>query len=132
MERKRPREEQENSNNNNNIGGSNHVAITCTLPPCDEKFQNYNEYEHHIITFHDNVCTTCHRNFPNDHYLNLHIDEYHNPFIQISHERGNAVYRCLVANCPDMFVSSSEREQHLIRAHSYPSDFQFDIINTGI
>jgi hypothetical protein len=67
------------------------TVIRCALPPHKPlKFYSYANYDTHYQQFHSNRCPDCGRNFPSDHYLNLHIADNHNPLNEALRERGEA------------------------------------------
>lgn len=41
------------------------------------------QYEDHYDAAHKHACAECHRSFPNDRLLDLHITERHDPFFQV-------------------------------------------------
>lgn len=59
--------------------------FSCPYPPaivCSEKplcnsvpFNSFEAYEVHYLQAHTNRCMECHRNFPTEHLLHLHIRE---------------------------------------------------------
>jgi hypothetical protein len=66
-----------------------HSVMYCQLPPHgDLGFDSYQAYEIHYQQDHINRCFECEKNFPSDHYLNLHIAENHDPITAIRRERG--------------------------------------------
>lgn len=63
--------------------------IRCSLPPHAEMvFPTYDAYEVHHEQYHLHRCSECHKNFPSDHYLHLHIAENHDPITTVKRERG--------------------------------------------
>ena len=64
--------------------------IKCTMPPHKEPltFRSYSEYEKHYSSFHTNRCLECRKNFPSDHFLGLHIEEWHDPLVVVKRDRG--------------------------------------------
>jgi hypothetical protein len=67
------------------------TVIRCGLPPHKPiKFYSYADYDTHYEQFHSNRCPDCGKNFPSDHYLNLHIADNHNPLNEVLRERGEA------------------------------------------
>lgn len=131
---KRPRDEKDDHNNSREQNeGYKPKAITCIYPSCaNERFTNYLEYEHHIITHHDYECEECHRQFPSNSILNHHIDENHNPILAIKQERGAAIYKCFSDTCHQIFHTQEQRQLHMIKTHNYPPEYPFNIINRGI
>lgn len=110
--------------------------IVCTFPPCHLNsviLGSYLEYEDHIRRYHDNRCNSCFKNFPSEEFLNVHIEENHNPFLIIQKEKGMKVYKCLKFNqgCAKTCSSQRKRNLHMIYKHGYPKNFDFEIINRG-
>ncbi|ODV86466.1 hypothetical protein CANARDRAFT_27670 [[Candida] arabinofermentans NRRL YB-2248] len=115
---------------------TNPQPIICTLPPqCSitpHMFLDERSFESHYLSEHSNVCSECHKNFPNEHLLNLHIDENHNPILKIQLEQGLAVFHCFVPGCDKVCSTHKKRRLHLVDKHGYPKDFIFSIVDTGI
>lgn len=53
-------------------------------------------YELHYEAVHRNVCTTCCKTFPGSEWLQLHLDEWHDMFLQIKRERGEPIVKNLI------------------------------------
>jgi hypothetical protein len=68
----------------------NGVAMKCFLPPHREPliFNSYEEYESHYRSFHTHRCLDCRKNFPSEHLLNVHIEEWHDPLVVVKRDRG--------------------------------------------
>lgn len=66
------------------------TEMICSLPPHPQtiSFSSYEEYEVHYNKSHVNRCLECRRNFPTDHFLNLHIEENHDALVSVKRERG--------------------------------------------
>jgi hypothetical protein len=64
--------------------------MICSLPPHRQtlSFATYEEYEVHYLKTHTNRCTECRKNFPTEHFLNLHIEENHDSLVSVRKERG--------------------------------------------
>lgn len=64
--------------------------MQCTLPPHREplSFASYEDYEVHYQQAHVNRCSQCSKNFPTGHFLNLHIEENHDPLAAARRARG--------------------------------------------
>ena len=64
--------------------------MMCSLPPHRQtlSFATYEEYEVHYLKAHTNRCTECLKNFPTEHFLNLHIEENHDSLVSVRKERG--------------------------------------------
>lgn len=110
--------------------------VTCTLPPgCNTRprhFWDTATFEHHYTKYHCNVCHECHAKFPTSRYLDLHIQELHDPIWSVRLARGELVYGCFEERCPLTFASVSARRKHLIQVHDYPAEFRFNLVNKGI
>ncbi|KAJ5495383.1 hypothetical protein N7539_000499 [Penicillium diatomitis] len=65
-------------------------VMHCTLPPHREtvSFASYEDYEVHYQQTHVNRCSQCSKNFPTAHFLNLHIEENHDPLAAARRARG--------------------------------------------
>ncbi|CAH02302.1 uncharacterized protein KLLA0_B08547g [Kluyveromyces lactis] len=101
-------------------------AVLCSDPPCDHEWVPIELYPSHVSQMHENVCTQCLRNFASEYWMELHIEEFHNPF-----KNGNYRLRCLEQDCSMTFSNSNERIDHLKRHHYYSDQFDFDILNSG-
>ena len=111
--------------------------IECTIPPCHSEpklFSSYEEYETHILSFHNHICNECRRRFPSEKFLHLHIDENHNPFVKIEQEKGAKVFKCFNYGdgCSKVCSTPKKRRLHMIDKHGYPRLFRFDVVNRGI
>lgn len=69
--------------------------ITCELPPlCSTTPQHFTstlQFESHYQKFHIWSCTQCHKVFPSERVLELHITERHDPFAAVRKERGDKI-----------------------------------------
>ena len=65
-------------------------VMRCSLPPHREvlSFYSFEDYEVHYKQAHVNCCLECGRNFPTERFLNLHIEENHDPLVSTLRERG--------------------------------------------
>ncbi|KAI8137548.1 hypothetical protein BJV82DRAFT_634784 [Fennellomyces sp. T-0311] len=88
-------------------------------------------YEAHYEARHRHVCLACCKVFPNDYFLQLHLDEFHDMLLQIRRERGEKVFRCFVQNCKKSFMTPKMRRLHLIDKHHFPQYYDFNIIASG-
>lgn len=59
------------------------VAMKCSLAPHPETitFNTFEDFEVHYAQNHSNRCSECHKNFPTEHFLGLHISENHDPLV---------------------------------------------------
>ncbi|KAF4452249.1 hypothetical protein F53441_4843 [Fusarium austroafricanum] len=110
------------------------VAMRCNLPPHKEPlaFRSYDEYEVHYNKSHTNRCLECRKNFPSEHLLNVHIEEYHDPLVTVKREQGEHTYSCFVEGCERKCMTHQKRRMHLIDKHMYPKNFFFAVTRDGI
>lgn len=66
------------------------AEMICSLPPHRQplSFATYEDYEVHCLKTHTNRCTECRKNFPTEHFLNLHIEENHDSLVSVRKDRG--------------------------------------------
>lgn len=66
------------------------TAMRCSLPPHRNSiaFSSYGDFELHYHAFHTHRCLECHKNFPSNHILGIHIEECHDPLVGIQRDRG--------------------------------------------
>ena len=66
------------------------IAMKCSLPPHHETiaFSTFEEFEIHYAQAHANRCAECHRNFPTEYFLSLHIGENHDPLNEALRAKG--------------------------------------------
>ena len=66
-------------------------VMHCSLPPHREtlSFTSYEDYEVHYLQSHVNRCSECSKNFPTGHFLNIHIEENHDPLAAARRARGD-------------------------------------------
>lgn len=108
-------------------------CIRCSFAPCSgQVFSSMERYEAHYYSIHSYICQQCGKNFPSDRFLDLHIDEWHNPFTEISRDRGEKVYKCFESGCEKVCSSPQKRRLHLIDKHGYPRNFLFSVIERGM
>lgn len=69
---------------------NNTFVMKCSLPPHRDvlSFRTYTEYEAHHSRTHMNRCVECGKNFPSEHLLNVHIEEWHDVFAAVKREKG--------------------------------------------
>ena len=65
-------------------------VMRCSLPPHKGviSFASYEDYEVHYLQEHVNRCAECRKNFPTRHFLELHIEENHDPLVATRRDRG--------------------------------------------
>ncbi|KAF2271614.1 uncharacterized protein EI97DRAFT_462664 [Westerdykella ornata] len=109
------------------------VAMKCSLPPHQPMtFGTFEEYDVHYQKVHTHRCSECHKNFPDEHFLHLHIEENHDPIKAALREKGEKTYSCLLPTCPRLCLTPRTRRLHCIDAHDFPRTYDFFIINDGI
>lgn len=65
------------------------AVMRCSLPPHEAlAFASFEEYDVHYRKTHMNRCSECQKNFPDEHFLHLHIAEHHDPISATKRERG--------------------------------------------
>jgi len=108
--------------------------MRCSLPPHRGTltFASYEEYDVHYAQTHVNRCLECKKNFPTEHFLNLHIEENHDSLVSVRRERGERTYSCFVEDCDRKCSTPQKRRMHLIDKHMFPKDYDFFVVNDGI
>lgn len=79
-----------------------------------------------------NRCVECRKNFPTEHFLNLHIEENHDALVGVRKDRGERTYACFVEDCDRRCSTPQKRRMHLIDKHLFPKDYDFYVVNSGI
>ncbi|KAM4054751.1 zinc finger domain-containing protein [Hirsutella rhossiliensis] len=108
--------------------------MRCSLPPHKTPiaFSSYGDFELHYHAFHTHRCLECHKNFPSDHLLSVHIEECHDPLVSIRRDRGEHTYSCFVDGCERKCQTHQKRRMHMIDKHMYPKNFFFGVTKEGI
>ena len=102
-----------------------HEEFSCQVPGCQAKFKQLIDNESHYNAKHRHSCSTCRKNLPSAHLLDLHISETHDTYFQLMAMK-KASYECFVQTCSNKFWNPKERRGHCIGVHSFPHDFKFD------
>lgn len=113
-------------------GPSDTPEFTCSLHATPIVFASLESFESHYSTTHTWICDSCRCRFPSERFLALHLDEEHDPFVQIHRERGEKYLGCFEDNCDRKFADFKKRRLHLIDFHSYPKNFRFSIVTRGL
>ena len=110
------------------------AAMKCSLAPHPETltFPTFEAFEIHYAQTHSNRCQECSKNFPTEHFLGLHISEYHDPLVEARKARGEKTYRCFVEGCDKICLTWQKRRMHLKNKHFFPPNYDFFIVGTGI
>lgn len=66
------------------------IEMRCSLPGHRQTltFSTFEDYDVHYAKVHVNRCLECRKNFPTEHFLNLHIEENHDALVSVRRERG--------------------------------------------
>ncbi|KAL8927935.1 MAG: hypothetical protein Q9208_002010 [Pyrenodesmia sp. 3 TL-2023] len=112
----------------------NPVAMKCSLPPHPTTltFPTFSDFETHYAQTHSNRCSSCQKNFPTAHFLDLHISENHDSLVAARRAREEKTYRCFVEDCEKVCSTPQKRRMHLQAKHFFPKDYEFFIVNDGI
>ena len=72
------------------------TEMRCSLPGHRQtlSFTSFEEYDVHYAKTHVNRCVVCRKNFPTEHFLNLHIEENHDALVSVRKERGEKTVSC--------------------------------------
>lgn len=75
--------------------GESSTVMRCSLPGHHRtlSFLSYDDYEVHYKKSHMNRCLECRKNFPSEHFLNLHIEENHDALVSVRKDRGEKIVR---------------------------------------
>ncbi|PVH99656.1 hypothetical protein DM02DRAFT_614818 [Periconia macrospinosa] len=109
------------------------AVMICSLPPHPPlEFAAVDDYEVHYQQTHLHRCSECFSNFPDEHFLHLHISENHDPFRKAKADQGEKTYACLVPDCDRLCSTPQKRRLHCIDKHHFPRNYDFFIVNDGI
>lgn len=87
------------------------IIMKCSLPPHEPlAFNSIEDHDVHYQQVHMNRCSECHKNFPDQHFLHLHIAEYHDPINAAKRDQGEKTVghfltlfvTCLLLPFPDL------------------------------
>jgi hypothetical protein len=82
------------------------AVMRCSLPPHQTlTFASFEEYDVHYQKTHMNRCSECQKNFPDEHFLHLHIAENHDPINAAKRDRGEKTVGLLFLLCSLYVVS---------------------------
>ncbi|KAF2024156.1 hypothetical protein EK21DRAFT_104874 [Setomelanomma holmii] len=109
------------------------AVMRCSLPPHQPlSFDSFEAYDVHYQKTHTNRCSECQKNFPDEHFLHLHIAENHDPINAAKRDHGEKTYACLVPDCDRFCSTPQKRRLHCIDKHQFPRNYDFFIVNDGI
>ena len=119
------------------------AGIVCRTPPCHKDppcFANIEAFERHHHQVHALACIECRLHFPTERILSLHLEERHDPFVEV--QRANhkykvlsvstpkqtqvpvtnrEQYKCFVEGCNETFSGVVKRNEHLMFFHYFPA-----------
>lgn len=108
-------------------------AIRCFLPPHRPySFSSYEDFDSHYYKSHVNRCSECNKNFPSEHFLDLHITEVHDSLADAKQARGEKTFVCFVEYCDKLCHTPQKRRLHLIDKHHFPKNYNFFITKDGL
>lgn len=68
------------------------AVMRCSLPPHEPlSFDSFEAYDVHYQKTHMNRCSECQKNFPDEHFLHLHIAENHDPINAAKRDKGEKI-----------------------------------------
>ncbi|KAF1835821.1 hypothetical protein BDW02DRAFT_617714 [Decorospora gaudefroyi] len=109
------------------------AVMKCSLPPHEPlTFASFEEHEVHYRKMHLNRCRECQKNFPDQHFLHLHIAEYHDPINAAKRDQGERTYACLLPDCDRLCSTPQKRRLHCIDKHQFPREYDFIVVKDGI
>ncbi|KAI9473105.1 hypothetical protein LPJ78_003203 [Coemansia sp. RSA 989] len=109
-------------------------AIICHDPPChgSASYPSALAYEKHYDQAHRNVCSICGAVLPSAHWLDLHIQEFHDAFFSARVARGDKVFQCFLPSCSRTFARPHKRKQHMIDKHHFARSFSWQLVRDGL
>mmetsp|Transcript_24554 Transcript_24554/g.36026 ORF Transcript_24554/g.36026 Transcript_24554/m.36026 type:complete len:383 (+) Transcript_24554:35-1183(+) len=111
--------------NDYDLSTEENVVYRCSMPGCEATFDTLSACDKHYQESHVFECSECKAVFPNNHLLDLHLQETHDSYFATALERSKASYQCLVSSCHEVFRTDNERCMHLRSKHGYPKWFRF-------
>ncbi|XP_076752639.1 zinc finger protein 511 lethal (2) k10201 isoform X1 [Xylocopa sonorina] len=96
----------------------------CYAAGCKATFKTLIDYEMHYNSNHRYVCAECKKILPNPRLLDIHIQETHDSFFQVSCIK-QAMYQCYDSECDLKFKDSVGRKNHCINVHKFFKNFRF-------
>lgn len=111
--------------NAHNVDETSSAEIYCNTERCGHYFKDVASYQAHYNSLHRFICSECKKSLPTNHLLDLHLTEQHDSFFAARVNRGDSVFVCYVEECPEHFCSASERKDHCIKMHNFPSNYRF-------
>ncbi|KAI9506189.1 hypothetical protein BX070DRAFT_176283, partial [Coemansia spiralis] len=99
-------------------------------PPClgSAVFPTALAFERHYDILHRNTCSVCGAVFPSSHWLDLHIQEFHDAFFSAQVARGDKPFQCFIPSCTKTFSSPLKRKLHMIDKHRFARSFNWMLV----
>ncbi|KAL2906973.1 hypothetical protein RDABS01_005683 [Bienertia sinuspersici] len=97
----------------------------CPIVGCGARLTSLEGFEDHYNACHTASCSVCHKAYPTQRLLSIHVSEVHDSYFKAKVSRGYAMYECLLENCELKFKSYKARHQHLVDRHKFPTTFEF-------
>ncbi|PIA16662.1 hypothetical protein COEREDRAFT_30882, partial [Coemansia reversa NRRL 1564] len=88
-------------------------------------------FEKHYDQMHRNCCSLCNAALPSAHWLDLHIQEYHDAFFRARVARSEKPYRCFLEACTRTFSRPHKRIMHMVDKHHFARSFNWKLVRTG-
>ncbi|KAK3885714.1 hypothetical protein Pcinc_010100 [Petrolisthes cinctipes] len=104
---------------------SREEGCQCSEMGCRRSFTTLAELVSHQRACHNHACITCHLTLPSHHLLDLHILEEHDTLFHLMAEK-KPMYQCYLETCSEKFNNPTERKNHCIQQHKFPSSYRFD------
>ncbi|KAK4323850.1 hypothetical protein Pmani_005490 [Petrolisthes manimaculis] len=105
--------------------GTHREGCQCSEMGCRRSFTTLAELVSHQRACHTHACITCHLTLPSHHLLDLHILEEHDTLFHLMAEK-KPMYQCYLETCSEKFMNPTERKNHCIQQHKFPSSYRFD------
>eukprot|EP01127_Copromyxa_protea_P020979 TRINITY_DN7100_c0_g1_i1.p1 TRINITY_DN7100_c0_g1~~TRINITY_DN7100_c0_g1_i1.p1 ORF type:complete len:242 (+),score=50.24 TRINITY_DN7100_c0_g1_i1:55-780(+) len=102
-------------------------TFVCGVAGCRSSFSSSHEFDYHYRNVHCNQCITCGGIYASKKLLEIHITEFHDPFFTLLSTK-QSMLLCYVADCNQKFMTTEERQNHLIAIHSYPQTYDFSSV----
>lgn len=107
------------------VCGTSTSNFPCSVYLCNQSFSSITKLENHIYYCHRYQCSQCHKSFPSDHLLSIHLSERHDNYFRIMAKKLPS-FVCYVEDCKSVFKNLNDRKVHMINVHQFPESFEFD------
>ncbi|KNA04409.1 hypothetical protein SOVF_200090 [Spinacia oleracea] len=99
--------------------------IFCPIVGCGARLNSLEGFEDHYHSCHTASCSVCHKSYPTQRLLSIHLSEVHDSYFKAKVSKGFSMYECLVETCGLKFKSYKARHQHLVDKHKFPITYEF-------